>query len=66
MNTEFKSKTFYSRTAAVNWIKEQYSKYPDNSILSSWTDTWLGETKAAIAAYIVVDTDIQGNHKINI
>lgn len=66
MNTEFKSKIFYNRTEALNWIKIQYANYPDNSILSSWTDTWLGETKAAIAAYIVVDTDIPGNHKIKI
>lgn len=66
MNTQVKSRLFYNRTEAVNWIKEQYSKYPDNSILSSWTDTWFIETKATIIAYIIVDTNIPGKPKIKL
>lgn len=66
MNTEFKSKACRNRTEAVNWIKEQYNKYPDNSILSSWTDTSIGSTKFTVVAYIIVDTDIPGKPKIKI
>lgn len=66
MKTEYKSKSFYNRSEAVNWIKEQYSKYPDNSILSSWTDTLIGLTKFTVVAYIIVDTDVPGKPKIKI
>lgn len=66
MNTDVKSKLCHSRTEAVNWINEQYGKYPDNSILSSWTDTWSGSTNFTIVAYIIVDTDIPGKPKIKI
>jgi hypothetical protein len=62
MKTDIKSKTCNNLTQAVNWIKIQYANYPDNSILSSWTDY----TPSFTVAYIVVNTDSLDNRKITI
>lgn len=62
MKTDIKSKTCNSLAQAVNWIKIQYANYPGNSILSSWTDS----TQSFTVAYVVINTDIPGNHKIKI
>jgi hypothetical protein len=62
MKTDIKSKTCNSLAQAVNWIKIQYANYPDNSILSSWTDS----TQSFTVAYVVINTDSLYNHKIQI
>jgi hypothetical protein len=62
MKTDIKSKTCNSLAQAVNWIKIQYANYPDNSILSSWTDS----TQSFTVAYVVINADSLDNHKIQI